>query len=191
MSADQLPCGADVDDLLAQVADGDATHRTRHQTGCPHCQAALAEYDQLFAPVRDLAAAPVPVPDTVLEEVLRRLRGSLPDPAFGILPGPRGVTRIAGHVVALTARTATEQVRGVHVALARTKPPGADLPDTAVTAGVAGSSTALRITVAAAWGEDLHALAHRIRRTVAQAVRATTGLHAVEIDIVIDDVFSS
>lgn len=198
MSADQLPCGADIDDLIAQVADGDAVHRTRHQAGCPHCQVALAEYDQAFAPVRELAAEPVPVPDTVLEEVLRRIRGSLPDPTYGVLPGPLGVTRIAGHVVAVTARTVTERVLGVRVALARTE--GRDIsadsdpvphpdPGATVSAGVAGASTALRITVAAAWGEDLHALADRIRGTVARAVRTTTGLRAVEIDVVIDDVF--
>lgn len=189
MSADQLPCGADIDDIVNQVADGDAADRTPHQAGCPHCQAALAEYDRAFAPVRELTAQPVQVPDAVLEEVLRRLRGSLSDPAYAVLPGPQGVTRIAGHIVALTARTATEQVPGVHVALARSEP--ATGPGTEVTAGVAGSSTALRITVAAAWGEDLHALADRIRRAVADAVRATTGLRPVEIDIVIDDMFSS
>jgi uncharacterized alkaline shock family protein YloU len=190
MSADRLPCGADIDDLVAQVAEGGAADRTPHQTGCPHCQAALSEYDQAFAPVRELVSQPVHVPDAVLEEVLRRIRGSLSDPAYGVLPGPLGVTRIAGQIVALTARTATEQVPGVRVALARTEP-AATGPDTGITAGVAGTSTALRITVAAAWGEDLHALADRIRGAVAHAVRTTTGLRPVEIDIVIDDVFNS
>ena len=199
MSNDRLPCGADVDDLIAQVADGDAVHRTRHQDGCPHCQAALAEYDQAFSPVRELAAETVPVPDTVLEEVLRRIRGSLTNLPYGVLPGPDGVTRIAGHVVALTARTVAEQVPGVHVALARTgngtvsavlPPGGHPRPGVQVSAGVAGTSTALRITVAAAWDEDLHALADRIRVAVADAVRANTGLLPVEIDVVIDDVFA-
>ena len=188
MSADQLPCGADVDDLIAQVADGDAALRTPHQAGCPHCQAALAEYDQLFAPVRELAAEPVPVPDAVLEEVLRRIRSSLPDSLYGELPGPRGVTRIAGHLVALTARTAAQHVTGVRVALARTaRHPGDD--GTEAAAGVTGTSTALRVTIAAGWGEDLYALADRIRHAVADAVRTTTGLQPVQIDIIVDDVF--
>ena len=188
MSADRLPCGADIDDLIAQVADGDAGFRTPHQTDCPHCQAALAEYHQLFAPVRELAAEPVPVPDAVLEEVLHRIRSSLPDSVYGELPGPRGTTRIAGHLVALTARTAAQQVTGVHVALARTaRHSGDDGTDAA--AGVTGTSTALRITIAAGWGEDLHALADRIRHAVADAVRTTTGLRPVQIDVIIDDVF--
>jgi len=37
----QLPCGADVDELLEQAADGHATELTTHQQNCPHCQAAL------------------------------------------------------------------------------------------------------------------------------------------------------
>lgn len=188
MNTDRLPCGADVDDLIAQVADGNAALRDAHQADCPHCQAALAEYDAVFSPVRELVAEPVPVPDAVLEEVLRRIRGSLPDSLYGVLPGPRGVTRIAGHLVALTARTAAEQVRGVHVALARTRR-SQDVGSTEVSAGVTGLSTALRITVAAAWGEDLHDLADRIRGTVDHAVRTTTGLQPVQIDIVIDDIF--
>lgn len=190
MSADQLPCGADVDDIIAQLADGDAALRTPHQSDCPHCQAALAEYDQLLAPVHELAAEPVPVPDSVLEEVIRRFRGALPDSAYGVIPGPRGATRIAGHLVALTARTVAEHVPGVHVALAKADRHPSDPADaTAVTAGVAGTSTALRIVVAARWGEDLQALADSIRHAVEDAVRTTTGLRPVQIDIVIDDVF--
>lgn len=188
MSADRLPCGADVDDLLAQVADGDAASRNPHQVGCPHCQAALAEYDEVFSSVRELASEPVPVPEAVLEEVLRRVRRSLPDSLYGVLPGPRGITRIAGHLVALTARTATERVHGVHVALAKTDGHPSD-GGTEVSAGVAGLSTALRVTVAAGWGEDLQDLADRIRNAVADAVRTTTGLQPVQIDIVIDDIF--
>ena len=180
---DTLPCGADIDDLLAQAADGHADRYTPHQAGCPHCQAALAEYDRLLGPVRDLAVAPVPVPDTVLSEVMRRIRGALPDVGYGVIPDPRGVTRIAGHVVAVTARTVTEEVPGVRVALARNE----DNP-TQVEAGASGLSTALRITLAADWGEDLHALADRVRTAVTRAVADVTGLQAVRVDIAIDDV---
>lgn len=55
--SDMLACGADADDLLAQVADGRAGERSPHQRQCPHCQAALAEYDRLWSPVREMAAA--------------------------------------------------------------------------------------------------------------------------------------
>ena len=189
MSADDLPCGSSRDDLLEQVADGAAAQRTTHQRGCPHCQAALAEYDRLFAPVRALAAQPVPVPDTVLAEVLRRVRGSVPDADYGVLSGPRGVTRVAGRVVSVTARVATENIPGVRAALAREEPFGTAGPPTVeIESGVAGSSTAVRITVAADYGQDLHALADRIRAAVARTVEEVTGLLAVQIDVTIDDV---
>ena len=189
MSADDLPCGRSRDGLLEQVADGAAVQRDAHQRSCPHCQAALGEYDRLFAPVRALAAEPVPVPDTVLAEVLRRVRGAVPDADYGVLTGPRGVTRVAGRVVSVTARVATEDVPGVRAALARQEPAGATGPPVVeVESGVAGASAAVRVTVAADYGQDLHALAERIRAAVAQAVEEITGLHAVQIDITIDDV---
>lgn len=186
MNADQLPCGAAVDDLLEQVADGAGRHRTAHQTTCPHCQAALAEYDRLFEPVRELAAEPVAVPDTVLADVIRRIRGALPDSGYGVLPGPDGLTRISGRVVALTARVVTERVPGVRVALTRSDP--AD--DDAVVAGVAGPGTALRITIAADYGADLRAIAEQVRAAVDRAVREVTGLEPVQIDVTIDDVLA-
>ena len=181
ITPDRLPCGADVDHLLEQAADGHAGQYNSHQAGCPHCQAALAEYDRLLTPVRDLAAEPVTVPDTVLAEVLRRIRGALPDADYGVIPSPRGTTRIAGHVVAMTARVVTEQVSGVRVALARHE-------TTRVEAGTSGLTTALRITLAADWGEDLHDLADRVRAAVAGAVADVTGLRAFRVDITIDDV---
>ena len=39
-----LPCGADLDALVAQVAD-DVPGDLAHQAGCPHCQAALAQIE--------------------------------------------------------------------------------------------------------------------------------------------------
>lgn len=39
----RLPCGANLDDLLEQVADGHAAELTVHQSRCVHCQAALTE----------------------------------------------------------------------------------------------------------------------------------------------------
>lgn len=195
-NADQLPCGADVHDLIAQACDGNAHRRTAHQGSCPHCQAALAEYDRLLKPVHDLATERVHAPDTVLDEVLRRIRQTVSDPAYGMIPSPRGDTRIAGRVVAVTARVTTEQVPGVRVALARRNTAqDAEAADAGtveaardVVAGVSGASTALSVTVAADYGTDLHALADRIRRAVTRAVRSLTGLEPVEITIVIDDV---
>ena len=81
-----------------------------------------------------------------------------------------------------------QHVTGVRGARARTaRHPGDDSTEAA--AGVTGTSTALRVTIAAGWGEDPYALADRIRHAVADAVRTTTGLQPVQIDIIVDDVF--
>uniref|UniRef100_UPI0015F06558 Asp23/Gls24 family envelope stress response protein n=1 Tax=Pseudonocardia pini TaxID=2758030 RepID=UPI0015F06558 len=54
--------------------------------------------------------------------------------------------------------------------------------------GTHGSSTALQITVAATYGQDLHALADRIREVVGAHVRELAGLEPVEITVVVDEI---
>jgi uncharacterized alkaline shock family protein YloU len=183
---DRLPCGADVDDLINQVADGDAAHRTPHQDGCPHCQAALAEYQRLWAPVQDLTEQHVAVPDGILDHVIRAIRTAGEQAGYGLLRTPLGLTRIADRVVAVTARISAERVAGVRAALAHEHPPSREQPE--AVAGVQGGSAAIRITLAVTYGHDLVALADRIRATVAARIRTVTGLEPVEITIIIDDV---
>lgn len=60
--AEHLACGASVDELLEQVADGHADELTDHQSGCEYCQAALTEFTALWSPVALAAAAPFVVP---------------------------------------------------------------------------------------------------------------------------------
>lgn len=116
-SGDVLPCGAGVDALLDQIAAGRADDRDAHQGQCPHCQAALAEYDRLWAPVRELAASEVRPPDGIMEAALRRIRGTAAEPDYGVIPGPRGTTRVSARVVIVTARETAQAVAGVRVAL--------------------------------------------------------------------------
>ena len=189
MSGDRLPCGADIDELIEQVATGHGDDRTAHQEECPHCQAALAEYQRLWAPVHELVAQPVRAPESVVADVLRQIRGVSVHTSWGVLPTEQGETRIADRVVAVTARIVTEQVPGVRAALTSSRT--ADEPERGgpdVVAGVTGISTALRITVAASYGLDLNELADRIRRAVTDRVRELTGLQPAEVSVVIDDV---
>jgi uncharacterized alkaline shock family protein YloU len=185
---DQLPCGAPIDDLIAQVADGDAARRTPHQQGCVHCQAALTEYARLWDPVTALAAERVQPPDSLIDEALRRIRTTLEHPEYGLLVGPDGLTRIALRVIIVTARTAAERTDGVRAALTHAAPSDSSA---AVAAGITGSSTAIEVTVAATYGHDLPALADRIRRTVADDIRTYTGLRPADITIVIDDILQT
>jgi uncharacterized alkaline shock family protein YloU len=184
----RLACGADADDLLAQVAEGRAGEHTPHQGRCPHCQATLAEYDRAWAPVLELAAEEVHGRGTILEAALRRIRGAAENPIHALLTDSDGVIRIAARVVAVTARETAARVPGVRVALSHL--PATNARTAQAEAGVAGESTAIELTLAADYGQDLRALAERIRAEVTAGVRALTGLDPVAVSVVIDDVFS-
>ncbi|GLZ45368.1 hypothetical protein Acsp06_15530 [Actinomycetospora sp. NBRC 106375] len=191
----RLACGREADALVAQVAEGHAERLDDHQRDCPYCQAALAEFDRLWAPVRAVSAHRPQAPDGLLDEALRSIRGVASDPEFGSITDARGRTRISARVVEALARHLASRVPGVRVALTRLVAAGAG-PETSliadpgpdVVAGVAGGSTVVAITLAADYGEDLVDLGTRIRAAVADGVRASTGLEPVAVLVHVDDV---
>ncbi|GAA4796491.1 hypothetical protein GCM10023200_35730 [Actinomycetospora chlora] len=192
----QLACGRDAEALVAQVADGRADRLDDHQRDCPYCQAALAEFDRLWAPVRAVSAHRPRVPEGLLDEALRSIRGVAADPEFGSIPDARGRTRVSSRVVIALARHLASRVPGVRVALSSLLASGsgpettlADGPGPEVVAGVAGESTVVAITLAADYGQDLVALGTRIRAVVADGIRATTGLEPVAVIVHVDDLF--
>jgi hypothetical protein len=71
-----LPCGADLDALVAQVADG-VPGDLDHQATCPHCQAALAQLNELWELVGRLARERVEAPDRIDLLVLDRIRRAI------------------------------------------------------------------------------------------------------------------
>lgn len=183
---DRLPCGRSADDLLDQVASGRLGLRDAHQASCLHCLAALSEYERLWEPIRQLAARRVVVPPSRIDRVLRQLRGALSEPGFAELDDPTGSIRIAARVVLGTARRSAQSVPGVRVALSRAADHGSAA--TGVSAGVAGGSVAIEVTVAADYGIDLELLARRIRWTVADQIHRYTGLTCTAVSVIIDDV---
>ena len=190
-SADRLPCGADIDALLEQVSAGRGDQRDAHQAGCPHCTAALSEYDRLWAPVRRTAHTEVRAPDSVLADALRRLRNVTSDPDHGSIVGPEGITRISGRVVVVVARETAQEIDGVRVALTSLTSGAATASSdegVRVVAGIAGRSTAVEVSLAADFRADLVALGERVRTTVAARVRDLTGLDPVAVTVHIDDV---
>ncbi|MFP5021569.1 Asp23/Gls24 family envelope stress response protein [Pseudonocardia phyllosphaerae] len=187
-----LTCGASAEELMAQVADGRAAERDEHQRSCVHCRAFLTEYDRLWSPLRELAAQPVAVPDGPVEAALARIRGALGDPGYAVLEqGGQGLTRVAARVVVVTARYSAQQVPGVRVALSREVAAEDTGQDTGsqVVAGVAGASAAVEITLAADYGRSLPELAEQVRRTVTERICRLVDLEALEVTVVIDDVF--
>jgi uncharacterized alkaline shock family protein YloU len=203
MSGGRLTCGRRVEDVLAQVAAGRGGDRDAHQRRCPHCHAALAEYERLWAPLAELAAEKPSAPDSIVENALRRIRGAVEHLDYGVLESARGRTRISARVVVAVARESAQAVPGVRVALSKRitsrTGDGSDIPadDTAenpaggaeVVAGLAGRSTAIEITLAADYGVDLHRLGEQVREAVAAEVRALTDLEPVQVTVIIDDIF--
>jgi uncharacterized alkaline shock family protein YloU len=200
---ERLTCGRRVEEVLAQVADGRGVDRDAHQRRCPHCQAALAEYDRLWAPIMELAAEKVTALDGIVEIALARIRGAVEHLDYGVLESERGRTRISGRVVVVAARESAQGVPGVRVALSRQiarrtgnrgeirgGSAAVDQPGrTEVVAGVAGRSTAIEITLAADYGVDLLRLGEQVRAAVTAEVRALTDLEPVYITVIIDDIF--
>ena len=185
---ERLSCGARIDLIFDQVSAGRAGNPTAHQVDCAHCRAALAEYDRLWRPIRELAAADLRAPESVLDTALARLRATTSDPGYAILTGPQGTTRIAARVVVVTARETAQDIAGVRVALSALVPTPTDGPR--VVAGVAGRSTAVEITLAADYGADLQALSTTIRAEVTRRIREITGLDPVDVSVHIDDVLT-
>lgn len=102
-----LACGADVDELLEQVADGDADELTAHQSGCEYCHAALTEFTALWSPVALAAAAPFVVPAglagsltaAVMADVAKLPTTATPPSASGGVPLKQWLPQVIAAVV--------------------------------------------------------------------------------------------
>ena len=193
---DLLACGTPTGDLLAQVAEGEGARRSAHQESCPHCRAALAEYERLWVPVAELAATPVHAPEGLLDDVLAQVRAAAGPSGWGRVEDETGPYLVAARVVVAVAGYAARSTDGVRMALgalqelADTLDPRDGTHDRRVEAGVIGRSVALELTVAAEYGQDLHALADRLRAHVVEAVLAVTGLRTTQVSVTVDDVFA-
>jgi uncharacterized alkaline shock family protein YloU len=195
----RLACGADVDELIEQAAQGRAGQLTDHHRGCPHCQAALREFSRVWEPVRDLAAEPVSLPAAVRTAVARQIRKLTADPWYTLDLADGGAIRIAARVVARIARDAARQVPGVRVAFGRStrtriarQAEAATLghrhPDEAV--GVMGRTALVDLAITAQYGQELDAVGRRVQERAIAALRDKAGLRDVWVNVTIDDVIT-
>lgn len=189
--APDLPCGASYDALVTQVAErrapGAAT--AAHQRTCAHCRAALAEMDDLWAPVHALADQRVRAPAGLMGAVMARVRELPRHRDWALVPqegdqAGLGTTRVAARVVGALARTAALQVPGVVRALGGGRA-AQDGPGTSV--GVAGSHLVLQVSLVVARGESVPALADRVRQQVSSLVHGLTGLVVAQVDVHVAD----
>jgi uncharacterized alkaline shock family protein YloU len=195
-----LSCGADVDALFEQVADGYADQLTDHQRDCVYCRAAISELSALWGPVRELAATPVPLPPGLTEAIISRIRRLVRDVGYTLQMTEGGALRIAARIVAALARDAASGVPGVRLALGRTVPGtltasagnvlrGRRRARTA--AGVLGRTAVVDLAVAVSYERPVHHVARDIQRQVAAALRKDCGLQAVTVNVSIDDILDA
>jgi uncharacterized alkaline shock family protein YloU len=196
--ADRLPCGKPVDDLLIQVTDRTAPPDPAHQWRCPHCRAALAELEDLWAPVRDLAAEDVRAPAGLLQAVMAQIRDLSRTSWSAVLDDPGGRTRIAARVVGAVARLAAESVPHVTLALGggRVATPTESTADPARIAGaeaatdigLAGTHVVVDVQIAVDYGVPMRQVADRVRDRIARHLATQTGLTTTEVNVTVVDV---
>jgi uncharacterized alkaline shock family protein YloU len=192
-----LPCGADVDLLLEQAAQGRGADRDAHQQRCVHCQAALGEFTALWEPVAEMAAAPVSVPPGLAAAVMSQVRHLVHDIWYTLESTEAGAVRIAARIVAALARDSARMVPGVRVALGRsTHGKGAALAEKATlghrhphaAVGVLGRTAVVDLAVAIGYGDPAHQVAREIQRRVRATLRDQIGLRDVTVNVTVDDV---
>lgn len=194
-----LPCGAEVDLLLEQVADRRGPDLDDHQRQCVHCQAAITELTTLWEPVTELAASPVPAPPGLVAAVMSQIRVLIRDVWYTLETTDLGVIRIAARIVAALARDSARMVPGVRVALGRSTHSrlaalaerasfGHRHPHAAV--GVLGRTAVVDLAVAVSYGDPVHQVARDIQQHVITTLRDTIGLKAVTVNVTVDDVLT-
>jgi uncharacterized alkaline shock family protein YloU len=194
-----LPCGAEVDLLLEQVADGRAASLDAHQRECVHCQAALRELAALWDPVTELAATPVPAPPRLTASVMSQIRVLVRDVWYTLQTTNLGTIRIAARIVAALARDTARMVPGVRVALGRsTNSKLAGLAESATfqhrhphaAVGVLGRTAVVDLAVAVTYGTPVHEVAREVQQHVIATLRDHIGLQAVAVNVTVDDVLT-
>jgi uncharacterized alkaline shock family protein YloU len=197
LDAPALPCGADVDLLLEQVADGRGTDWDAHQAECVHCQAALSEFAALWTPVTQLAAAPVAPPPGLVTAVMSQIRTLIRDIWYTLEITETGAIRIAARIVATLARDSARLIPGVRVALGRSTQGriaalaekatfGHHHPHAAV--GVLGRTAVVDLAVAVSYEYPVHDVARNIQRQVTAALQDQIGLQDVTVNVIVDDI---
>lgn len=179
-SNDRLSCGADLADMVEQVADRRAVHLSGHQSACVVCQRALEELSSRWEFLRRYAAEPVPVPETLLSRVLGRVRAVATAEQYVVIPTSRGLTRISTWVVGRVAKASAARVSGVT---------GVTVLDVRLIepqAEQGGLIVKLQLTVRYGW--DLLKVSQEVRGAVAGGLSAWVGIGSSTVEISVGDI---
>jgi uncharacterized alkaline shock family protein YloU len=194
--AEYLPCGAEVAELVEQVAAGRGAQRTEHQATCPHCSALLPELDRLWAPIGEFTREQVAPPPGLVTAVMRQVRRLVAAAWLSLRTSSRGTTRVARWVVARIASLAARQVPGVHQVLAhvadidtaRQPAPARHNRQPRDAADMGAGRTAIHLDLVTQYGESIPAIAQAVRHTVTKRIQDLTGLEVTEVNITVGDI---
>jgi uncharacterized alkaline shock family protein YloU len=176
---DRLPCGVELDALVAQLADDAAPADPAHEARCPYCQTALAALRRSWGDLHMLAREPVPVPPGLTRRIMTRVGHLAARTAHSfILATVHGHTRISHAVIAQVARRAALAVPGVHFASAL---PAAGEPAYPTRLGIA-----IRLVIA--FGSPVEPIADAVRASVRRRVPRLTGAEITTVDILVMDI---
>lgn len=179
-SNDRLSCGADLADVVEQVADRRSADLSDHQSRCIACQSALAELSSRWELLRRYATEPVPVPRTLLSRVLRRVRAVATTEQYVVVPTSRGLTRISTWVIRRVAKTSAGRVSGVKGVTVR----GVRLIDPHAEQG--GLIVELQLTVR--YGRSLAKVGQAVREAVSGELMASAGIGSSTVEIFVGDI---
>lgn len=194
---ERLACGADVDEIFEQVADGHGERLTEHQSHCPHCQAAISEFARIWGPIHTAVSTPLPTPAELRAAVMKKVRRLVQDVWYTLELTDGGAVQIAARVVATVARDAARRVAGVRVALGRSSQGKlAQLVERATlehkhphaAVGVLGRTAVVDLALAVSYGDRIDAVAREVQTTVIRELRDNIGLQSVTVNVTVDEV---
>lgn len=176
---EQLPCGSELEALVAQVAEGIAPAEPAHQADCPYCQATLRALRLGWDDVQTLSRQPVAIPAGLTARIMARVRKLARLATDSILLGyPRGETRVSHALVARVIGRLAAGVPGVVFASARAMPDEAGDPGRV--------KAALRIVVA--FGPPIEAVTRAVRAILDRRIPFLTGARLSRIDIRVEGI---
>ena len=181
----RLACGADVDELLEQAADGHAGQLTEHQRDASHCQAALQEFSRSGNPCARLAAEHVAVPAALKAAVATRSASSSPTSGT---PSSSPTAEPSASPPGSSPRspaTPPSTVPGVRVAFGRSTHSTIAGPAEKATlrhrhphsaVGVLGRTAVVDLAIAVQYGDQLDTVAREVQQRAIAELRTRAGL---------------
>ncbi|HLI60422.1 MAG TPA: hypothetical protein VKV21_12230 [Solirubrobacteraceae bacterium] len=177
--AGSLPCGASLDDLIAQVTEGAAPLDRAHQAACRYCQTALEAIREAWEEFQAVARAAVAIPEDLTERIVARIQALVRSGGAGmVIDAELGETRVADAVLARLVRASAMSVPGVALATVRSAGEDPERP----------GSVRVALRLVAVLGPPIDRLAERVRERVFTDLETQAGAAVSRVDVAVEDI---